>query len=101
MYGVFINSLKCIFGVKELTFLGHHISIKGIQPLKDKMQAVQKFPPPTTQRKLGEFLGIINFYSTFDWELYWQYIFPSNTFRISLRAFNSTFLLTTSPVIIT
>ena len=64
-YGVVINPLKCVFGVKELTFLGHHISSKGIRPLQDKVQAVRDFPRPNSQRKLREFLGLINFYHRF------------------------------------
>ena len=36
-YGIVINPLKCVFGVKELTFLGHHVSNSGIQPLEDKV----------------------------------------------------------------
>ena len=43
-YGIVINLLKCMFGVKELTFLGHHDSSSGIQPLEDKVQAVCDFP---------------------------------------------------------
>ena len=64
-YGIVINPLKCVFGVKELTFLGHHVSSSGIRPLEDKVQAVRDFPRPNTQRKLREFLGLINFYHWF------------------------------------
>ena len=39
-YGVVMNPLKCVFGVKKLTFLGHHVIGKGIRPLNDKVQAV-------------------------------------------------------------
>ena len=64
-YGIIINPLKCVFRVKELTFLGHHISNSGIRPLEDKVQVVQDLPWPYTQRKLCEFLGLINFYYRF------------------------------------
>ena len=64
-YGVVINPLKCVFGVEELTFLGHHVSEKGIRPLEDKVLAVRDFPRPDSQRKLREFLGLINFYHRF------------------------------------
>ena len=64
-YGVIINSGKCQFGVNSLNFLGHHITAKGIQPLPDKVEAIQQYPQPTTQRKLREFLGMINFYHRF------------------------------------
>ena len=65
-YGIVINPLKCVFGIKELTFLGHHVSNSGIRLLEDKLQVVRDFPPrPNTQRKLREFLGLINFYQWF------------------------------------
>ena len=64
-YGIVINPLKCMFGVNELTFLGHDVSISGIRPLEDKVQVVRDFPRPYTQRKLREFLGLINLYHQF------------------------------------
>ena len=39
-YSIVINPLKCVFGVKELTFVGHHVSSSGIRPLEDEVQAV-------------------------------------------------------------
>ena len=56
-----------MFQVKELTFLGHHVtcSSSGIRPLEDKVQVVRNFPRPNTQHKLCEFLGLINFYHRF------------------------------------
>ena len=64
-FGVIINPSKCEFGVNKLTFLGHYVTAQGIQPLPDKVQAIQQFPHPTTQQKLREFLGLINFYHQF------------------------------------
>ena len=58
---IVINPLKYVFGIKELIFLGHHVSNSGIRPLKDKVQAVRDFPQSNTQLKLQEFLGLINF----------------------------------------
>ena len=60
--GVISNPSKCEFGVKHLTFLGHFVTAQGIQPLPDKVEAIQQFPQPNTQCKLREFLGLINFY---------------------------------------
>lgn len=64
-YGIIINPGKCQFGVNLLNFLGHHITSQGIQPLPEKVETIQQFPQPTTQRKLREFLGMINFYHRF------------------------------------
>ena len=46
----------------ELTFLGRHVSSKGIRPLKDKVHVVQPFPRLTRQRELCEYSGRINFF---------------------------------------
>lgn len=43
-HGVVMNPHKCVFGVPELEFLGHHIDRNGITPLPDKVQAVRDFP---------------------------------------------------------
>ena len=40
------NPNKCVFGVPELDFLGHHISKHGITPLVEKVQAIRDFPQP-------------------------------------------------------
>lgn len=64
-YGITINTAKCELGKNSLEFLGHHISSAGISPLPSKVDAVQKFPTPTSLRKLREFLGLVNFYRRF------------------------------------
>ena len=64
-HGVLINPAKCVLGVSQLQFLGHQIDQQGIRPLSDKVQAVMDFPLPATQRKLREFLGLVNFYHRF------------------------------------
>ena len=38
-----LNINKCIFGMRQLEFLGHSISSKGISPLPEKVEAVQRF----------------------------------------------------------
>ena len=37
----------------------------GVRPLEDKIKAIQDFPQPTTQCKLHEFFGLINYYHHF------------------------------------
>lgn len=61
-YGVLINPQKCVFGADSL---GHHIDKTGISPLAEKVQAIRTFPQPHTQRKLREFIGMVNFYHRF------------------------------------
>ena len=64
-HGIIINPNKCLFGVNELDFLGHHIDRHGISPLPEKVQAVRNFPQPQTPRQLRRFLGLVNFYHRF------------------------------------
>ena len=42
-HGIIINPNKCVFGVSELDFLGHHIDKHGITPLPEKVQAIHDF----------------------------------------------------------
>lgn len=64
-HGVVVNPAKCVLGVPQLEFLGHLVDSRGIRPLEENLQSVRTFPQPTTQRKLREFLGLVNFYHRF------------------------------------
>ena len=64
-HGLHVHISKSIFGVPSLDFLGHFVSNKGIQPMEDKVRAIRTFPQPTSQRKLREFIGLVNFYRRF------------------------------------
>ncbi len=54
-----------MFGVPALDFLGYRLDANGIRPLEQKVQVIRDFPLPTSQRKLREFLGLVNFYRRF------------------------------------
>ena len=60
--GLSIATGKCLFGVNSLEFLGYSIDATGIKPVEKKVQALQKFPPPTKQKELLAFLGALNYY---------------------------------------
>ena len=64
-YGILVNPAKCVFGVNELHFLGHHVTSSGVSPLPTQVQTIRDFPQPNTLRKLREFLGLVNFYHRF------------------------------------
>ncbi len=63
--GMVIQRPKCVFGVSEITFLGHSVSPVGIKPLSERVSAVQNFPVPASKKDLLQFLGMINFYHRF------------------------------------
>ena len=64
-HGIVINPNKCLFGVAQLDFLGHHIDQHGITPLPEKVQAVRDFPQPQSQHQLNHFIGVVNCYHRF------------------------------------
>jgi hypothetical protein len=45
-YGVLLNPAKCVFGVKEVTFLVYTVSAEGTQPLEEKVAAINRFKQP-------------------------------------------------------
>ena len=47
---------KCHFFSKEIQYLGHILSTKGIGPLPSKTQAIQKMHPPMTPKQVHAFL---------------------------------------------
>ena len=63
--GLVIRRDKCVFGASTIDFLIHDISGDGVRPLPSKVDAVNKFPKPTTVKQLQEFLGMINYYHRF------------------------------------
>ena len=56
---------KCHFFSKEIQYLGHILSTKGICPLPSKTQAIQKMHPPTTLKQVYAFLGLVGYYRKF------------------------------------
>ncbi|XP_030750159.1 uncharacterized protein K02A2.6-like [Sitophilus oryzae] len=58
---VLLNSDKCAFKIKEITFLGHVLSSKGVRPLDNYIESIRTFRAPKTIEELQSFLGLINF----------------------------------------
>ncbi|GFW57507.1 hypothetical protein TNCV_544161 [Trichonephila clavipes] len=61
-YGLYINPSKCTFRVPTLNSLGFQVCSFGIKPLGDRVEAILKFPQPTTITQLRHFLGMLNYY---------------------------------------
>ena len=64
-HGIVINPTKSVLGAEHLDFLGHYVDSTGIRPLENKVQFIRDFLKPATQRKLREFLELVNFYHRF------------------------------------
>lgn len=64
-HGITINVSKSVFGVSEISFLGHLVNAAGCKPLPEKVQAILDYPPPKTIKELRRFIGCLNFYRRF------------------------------------
>ena len=64
-HGLVVNPAKCIFGVKEIDFLGHHVTEQGATPLPNKVDAIRNFIKPLSRKGLQEFVGMVYFYHRF------------------------------------
>jgi hypothetical protein len=57
-----INLEKCIFGNKEVSYLGFTLTLDGIKPRKDKLKAIKDAKPPMDIRTMRSFVGLCNFF---------------------------------------
>ena len=60
-----LKEIKCNFLKKHIQYLGHIISGKGITPLPEKLESIQKILPSKTPKEVKQFLGLIGYYRKF------------------------------------
>ena len=53
---------KCTFAVKEVSYLGHRITEKGLLPDSSLLAAIWEIPPPKTATEVRSFLGLAGYY---------------------------------------
>uniref|UniRef100_A0A388M2H8 Integrase catalytic domain-containing protein n=1 Tax=Chara braunii TaxID=69332 RepID=A0A388M2H8_CHABU len=59
------NLDKCEFARQELEYLGHFVTMKGIRPLADKIQAIVDWPEPRCTTDARSFMGLAGYYQRF------------------------------------
>ncbi|KAL4103252.1 hypothetical protein QTP88_018629 [Uroleucon formosanum] len=60
-----LQPIKCEFLRKEVIYLGHKLTEKGVQPDERKIKSVKTFPIPTTVKEIKSFLGLTGYYRNF------------------------------------
>jgi len=60
-----IKADKCTWFVREVDYLGHHLSASGVTPTGEKTQAIANARPPKNLKELRSFLGLANYYRRF------------------------------------
>lgn len=64
-YGIMLNDHKCKFKQREVDFLGHRLSEKGISASADKVKSIVACRAPGTREELRSFLGLITYISRY------------------------------------
>ncbi|XP_048511338.1 uncharacterized protein LOC125500979 [Athalia rosae] len=64
-HGLKLQTDKCEFLRTEVTYLGHTLSVDGVQPNTRNLDAVRGFPVPKTERNIKQFLGLAGYYRRF------------------------------------
>ena len=60
-----LKAEKCVFGRKEIIYLGYSISKEGIKPEPSKLTAIQSIKAPSKIKQLQQFLGLCSYYRRF------------------------------------
>ena len=63
--GLKLKLSKCIFGQKEVAFLGHIVSDKGVATDPAKVAAITNWPTHRSRKEIQQFLGLGNYYRCF------------------------------------
>ena len=63
--GIRLKKRKCTFLAKEVVYLGFIITKDGIQPVENKVEAIDKAPRHTNVSELKAYLGMLAYYNRF------------------------------------
>ncbi|XP_031333862.1 uncharacterized protein LOC116163872 [Photinus pyralis] len=60
-----LNDNKCLFKVQNLEFLGHKLSVNGIEAADSKVKTILEFRSPNTKGEVRSFLGLVTYMGKF------------------------------------
>ena len=63
--GLKLKESKYNFFKKEIHYLGHLISVNGIQPIPKKLDSICNMPKPRSPKEIKQFLGLTSYYRKF------------------------------------
>ena len=64
-HGLKLKPSKCEVFKSEINYLAHHVSWKGVLPLKKNLESIAQCPPPDTYTKVKSFVGLVGHYRCF------------------------------------
>ena len=64
-HGLKLKPSKCEVFRSEINYLTHHVSQKGVLPLKKNLDSIAQCPPPDTYTKVKSFVGLVGHYRCF------------------------------------
>jgi hypothetical protein len=59
-----VNLDKCVFGNREVSYLGFMLTPEGIKPGRNKLQAIRDAQPPTNIKLVRSFVGLCKYFCT-------------------------------------
>ncbi|GBG81376.1 hypothetical protein CBR_g32050 [Chara braunii] len=60
-----LNLEKYEFGRDNIIYLGHQLSVTGLEPKATKVEVIRNWPQPANVRELRSFLGLASYYQKF------------------------------------
>ena len=63
--GLKLKPSKCDVFKLEINYLAHHVSRKGVLPLKKNLESITQYPPPDMYTKVKSFVGLVGHYRCF------------------------------------
>ena len=63
--GMILNAEKCKFKETELIYLGHKLTVNGIEPDENKIKSILEMAKPENKKDVQRILVLINYFGQF------------------------------------